>query len=318
VTGPAALALIEAIVDASRAAARIGVLLPIGVRHRQLKVSTLLAGMMLTLADDRPAHLTRVHQALTALPAGGFYHDAAGRLQAFVASQRNGHWIPAIEVRGTAAANVGGQAIVDSVSCSSPGNCAAGGYYEASAYNGNTATWQAFVVSQRSGKWGTAVPVLRTVSVNDNTPGAATDSVSCPARGSCAVAGAYVDRTGHVQAFTVTQRNGRWGKAVQAPGLSALNRGGSAQAFSVSCPSAGNCGAGGYYVDGHGRLQAFAATQRNGHWGKAIKVPGTAALNTGGYAALVSMSCPAVSRCSAGGYYKSSGLQAFVVSQTRR
>jgi hypothetical protein len=24
--------------------------------------------MMLTLADDRPAHLTRVHQALTALP----------------------------------------------------------------------------------------------------------------------------------------------------------------------------------------------------------------------------------------------------------
>jgi hypothetical protein len=69
VTGPAALALIEAIIDASGAAARIEVLLPAGVRHRQLKAGTLLAGMMLTQADGRPAHLTRVHAALTALPA---------------------------------------------------------------------------------------------------------------------------------------------------------------------------------------------------------------------------------------------------------
>ncbi len=41
---------------------------PPGVRHRQLTAGTLLAGMMLTLEDDRPAHLTRVHAALTALP----------------------------------------------------------------------------------------------------------------------------------------------------------------------------------------------------------------------------------------------------------
>jgi hypothetical protein len=34
----------------------------------QLTTRTLLAGMMLTLADNRPAHLTRVHAALTSLP----------------------------------------------------------------------------------------------------------------------------------------------------------------------------------------------------------------------------------------------------------
>ena len=56
------------IIDASGVADRIEELLPAGVRRRQLTASTLLAGMMLTLADDRPAHLTRVHQALTALP----------------------------------------------------------------------------------------------------------------------------------------------------------------------------------------------------------------------------------------------------------
>ena len=38
------------------------------MRRRQLTVRTLLAGMCLAQADHRPAHLTRVHQALTALP----------------------------------------------------------------------------------------------------------------------------------------------------------------------------------------------------------------------------------------------------------
>ena len=38
------------------------------MRPRQLTVRTLLAGMCLTQADHRPAHLTRVHQALTSLP----------------------------------------------------------------------------------------------------------------------------------------------------------------------------------------------------------------------------------------------------------
>ena len=61
------LAALEEIIDTSGIAPRIE-LLPIGVRHRQLRVRTLLAGMMLSQADQRPAHLTRVRDALTALP----------------------------------------------------------------------------------------------------------------------------------------------------------------------------------------------------------------------------------------------------------
>jgi hypothetical protein len=64
-----ALAAFEEIIDASGVAPRIEALLPIGVRRRQLTVRTLLAGMCLAQADHRPAHLTRVHQALTSLPA---------------------------------------------------------------------------------------------------------------------------------------------------------------------------------------------------------------------------------------------------------
>ena len=65
------LATLEEIIDASGIAPRVEALLPIGVRHRQLRVRTLLAGMLLSQADHRPAHLTRVRDALTALPAAG-------------------------------------------------------------------------------------------------------------------------------------------------------------------------------------------------------------------------------------------------------
>jgi hypothetical protein len=63
-----ALAVIEDIIDASGIAPAIESLLPDGARDRQLSVRTLLAGMMLAIADGRPAHLTRVHAALLALP----------------------------------------------------------------------------------------------------------------------------------------------------------------------------------------------------------------------------------------------------------
>jgi hypothetical protein len=62
------LAAFEEIIDASGVAPRIEAILPIGVRPRQLSVRTLLAGMCLAQADHRPAHLTRVRQALTSLP----------------------------------------------------------------------------------------------------------------------------------------------------------------------------------------------------------------------------------------------------------
>jgi hypothetical protein len=62
------LAVFEEIIDASGAAERIEAVLPAGARARQLSVRTLLAGMCLAQADGRPAHLTRVRQALAALP----------------------------------------------------------------------------------------------------------------------------------------------------------------------------------------------------------------------------------------------------------
>jgi hypothetical protein len=62
------LPALEAIIGRSGVAPRTEPLLPTGVRARQLRVRTLLLGMLMVLADHRPAHLTRVHHALISLP----------------------------------------------------------------------------------------------------------------------------------------------------------------------------------------------------------------------------------------------------------
>jgi hypothetical protein len=63
---------------------------------------------------------------------GGYYTDASGHKQAFVASETGSAWGAAQEVPGTAALNVGGAGGTDSVSCGSAGNCSTGGHYTTS------------------------------------------------------------------------------------------------------------------------------------------------------------------------------------------
>ena len=60
--------------------------MPIGVRQRQLCVRTFLLGILLCIADDRPAHLTRVHQALLALG-----NEDRWRLGVYVRDKRGPH-----------------------------------------------------------------------------------------------------------------------------------------------------------------------------------------------------------------------------------
>ncbi len=71
-----------------------------------------------------------------------------------------------------------------------------------------------------------------------------------------------------------TARAGTWRTAIEVPGSGALNKGGNAEVFSVSCASAGNCAAGGFYKDSSGHLQVFVVSEKNGSWGKLGRCPG--------------------------------------------
>jgi hypothetical protein len=246
--------------------------------------------------------------------AGGQYADKTGiSAQAFVADEVNGTWHNAIEVPGTAALNTGDYAFVNSVSCPLAGNCAAVGNYTGSAGE------QAFVAVEVNGSWATAieVPGIAALATGLNAS-SFVSSVSCGSAGNCAAAGSYFT-SGHSQAFVVDEVNGTWGNAIEVPGTAALNTTGGAAVGSVSCPSAGNCVAGGGYSDSSGN-EAFVVSEVNGTWGNAIEVPGTAALNSGGSAGVGSVSCPSPGNCTAGGSYTVSpssnlGNEAFVVSE---
>ena len=115
-----------------------------------------------------------------------------------------------------------------------------------------------------------------------------------------------------VAAARAAAAGGTWGTAREV--AAALNTGRFAEVNSVSCASAGNCAAGGSYSN---RGQAFVVSEVNGTWHAAIEVPGTAALNQGGDAAVNSVSCAMAGNCAADGYYTDSSRHghAFVVNE---
>jgi hypothetical protein len=93
---------------------------------------------------------------------------------------------------------------------------------------------------------------------------------------------------------------GPWNTAEEVPRSAALNAGGSAWVSSVSCPSVGNCAAGGSYADSSGHAQVFVVGESGGTWSAVKEVPGSAALNAGGSAHVSSVSCPSAGNCAAG------------------
>jgi len=241
---------------------------------------------------------------------GGFIdHDHIG--QPFVVRERNGTWGKAIRVPGIKLLTAAGDAGIGSLSCAAVSDCSAGGSYEDSH-----GFFQAFVVNERNGTWGKAIEIPGTAALNHQNASVA--SMSCASPGNCSASGIYTKRSLLDEPYVVTETNGTWGKAIEVPGIAALNRDGHAHVGSVSCGAAGNCSVGGDYLDGHLRQQAFVVNQAHGTWGKAIEVPGTAALNKDGQASVASLSCAAPGRCSAVGYYTDGRgrVQVFVATET--
>lgn len=243
----------------------------------------------------------------------GAYGVASQSTQAFVATETKGTWGAATPVPGLATLNAGEQiGAVMTISCSSPGNCAAGG-----SYADASGLAHAFVVTEVGGSWGAAVEVPGFAQLDTGGLPGELISLSCPSDGNCAGGGVYGDTSNALQGFVVNETDGTWGQAMEVPGLGSLNAGNVASVLSVSCASAGECSAGGEYTDASSDLQAFVVDESSGTWENAIELPGSAALNTGGAAAVVSVSCASAGSCGAGGSYTDSSqqTQSFVVNE---
>ncbi len=246
--------------------------------------------------------------------AGGQYGDNSTlTAQAFVADEAGGVWGAAQEVPGSETLNSGGSAQINSVSCASAGDCTAGGNFTDSA--GGT---QALVVTEAGGNWGTAQELPGSGALN--SAGDATVAVvSCASAGNCGIVGGYdiqlsgsgLPETG--EAFVAGEADGHWSGAEQMPGTAGLGTGPDL-ITALSCPSAGNCGAGGVHLTTATSFQGFVVSEVDGVWEAAQQVPGLAQLDTGGIALVSSVSCATGGDCTAGGVYVdgSGHSQAFV------
>ena len=244
---------------------------------------------------------------------GAYEAAPAAPGHAFITSEVHGTWHAATAVPGIVALGHGGNADLGSVSCTSPGDCSAGGGYAAAA-----GIRQAFVVDEINGIWHAAVTVPGITGLNHGA--AAITRISCVSPGNCSAGGEYRDTAGRTQVFAVNEVNGTWHKAIAIPGIVGLNPGGFAVVASVSCASAGNCSAGGTYTDGSKHVQAFIVNEVNGTWHQAIKVPGTVAVDQYSAGGVAAVSCAAPGNCSAGGTFRSpqdplGHEDAFVVSE---
>ncbi|HEY3904645.1 MAG TPA: hypothetical protein VGM14_12120, partial [Streptosporangiaceae bacterium] len=128
-------------------------------------------------------------------------------------------------------------------------------------------------------------------------------SVSCGSAGDCAAGGWYSTPLTE-EGFVALEKNGRWGAAIEVPGLAVLTKGGfDSQVNSVSCGSAGSCAVGGDYANKRQGSEGFVAVERNGRWGTAAEVPGLTALNKSGMSGVNVVSCASAGNCVAGGAY---------------
>jgi hypothetical protein len=228
---------------------------------------------------------------------------------------------------------------MDSVSCA-PGGCVAGG-----TYNDGSHHFHVFVTSERNGKWS------RLTTLFTGKLAASGVDLSCPAQGSCAAGdglplfvaneskgrwdkpiqfptkakfggvGVTCTSSGNCLAyfntFVAAERNGHWGKPAAIPGLAKLGTAGAA-ITSITCPTAGNCAAGGVYFPDSNTTEVFVASEQNGRWGKAIEVPGIPAPSSAicepdsdscVAGEVFAISCSrAVSTCIAGGWYDTKAI----------
>ena len=245
-------------------------------------------------------HSAGVNQVSCASPgncaATGDYTDAQDHTQPFVASEKNGTWGLAIQVPGIPALSKDGGGLGSAVSCASPGNCAVTGVYlDAHGHQ------HAFVADEKNGTWHSAHAIPGLGKLNPGGTSSAR-TVSCASPGNCAVGGFYETVDSIDQAFVADERNGTWRPAIEVPGSGALNDGNRAQVLSISCPSAGNCTAGGFYEDATISFHAFVADETNGQWGQVhaidVTVTGVTPINE---EQVTAVSCASAGNCAATG-----------------
>jgi hypothetical protein len=247
--------------------------------------------------------------------ASGGYTTAADALGTpFLVTETNGVWSAPTNVPGLAALATGGMSGVGHLSCTGPGDCTAGGSYMITPRDSSAWETAGFVIDEKDGHWGSAVPVPGIPIVPNSVT--QVSAVSCVSPGNCAAGGNVSIQTGPVgnntttyEAYVVQETGGGWQQARLIPGMSELTQ--------LSCPAAGDCTATGLvgpvtacYVD-HLGCPAAVLTEKNSSWGTPRQVV-TAAQARTAQSSVNALSCASAGNCVAAG---SIGAQTMVLHE---
>jgi hypothetical protein len=231
--------------------------------------------------------------------AVGRYEDASENRLGLLLTEKLGKWTAAEATLPTGAAS-DPNPILSAVSCASPGNCTAVGWYTDGSGN-----QQGLLLTQSSGTWTAAAAKLPLGAATN--PVVYMGSVSCTSKGKCTAVGEYSDTSGHEQGLLLTESSDTW-VATKAKLPNGAGANPSTGLSSLSCASAGNCTAVGYYEDTSAHYQGLLITQRSGAWGNGVKVTLPAGAATDPEAGIPAVSCASAGNCTAvGGYNDTSG-----------
>lgn len=253
--------------------------------------------------------------------AAGSYTDGNGDKQAMLLGESGGLWSAATEATLPSDANTSPTAIPIALDCAATGDCDAVGIYEDSHSDS-----LGLLLSETGGTWAAGteptLPANAAPPTSYNAQTTLLDSITCPDAQDCAAVGSYTDTDANTQALLLNETAGTWaaGQQVVLPtnaNTTATDQ--SAALDSVSCPTAGNCVAGGQYTDTAQNDDSMLVTETNGVWSNGVEVP---LPNNAGqqaqFSAIDSVRCADVGDCSALGTYSdhSGGQYAFAINES--
>jgi len=182
----------------------------------------------------------------------------------FAVEEKNGVW-------GAATPLSGGQySEVDSLSCTSPGNCVAAGdeFGTATDNTNEAALWR-----ESDGTWAAVRPLPGMAALGEQS---GVTLVSCASPTSCAATGWYQNAKSDDVPFVISETGGTWAPPVSLAGLAGVVINGNSVNLvvtSLSCSTAGDCTAGGFYSNTQ-QGWALLADETGGTWSKARRIPG--------------------------------------------
>jgi hypothetical protein len=214
------------------------------------------------------------------------------------------------------------------VSCPSAGNCSAvGGYTRIPT--GGTYPW---VFDEAGGRWaptgvGLQLPAGAATGVDSRAGGASPfmgfTGLSCPSTGNCTAVGGYVASRSNFQGAIFAEHDGVWSNGIKAPVPANAGNNNDVMELlnpltSVSCATAADCAAVGWFTKGGSETQhGLLLAEHHGKWkANAIALPRGAKPRGGVF--LTSVSCPSRGNCVAVGYYAAHGKTHGLVVRERR